>query len=61
MRQLDPGAPVVRVEEVGGRGGGVADQDPALRGRPAIVVLQLASTSDVKGLLLRYAEKDGFI
>jgi len=38
-----------------------ADQDPALRGRPAIVVLQLASTSDVKGLLLRYAEKDGFI
>ena len=57
MRQLDPGAPVVRVEEVGGRGGGVADQDPD----PAIVVLQLASTSDVKGLLLRYAEKDGFI
>jgi hypothetical protein len=27
MLQLDPGAPVTRVDEVGGRGGGVADQD----------------------------------
>ncbi|CAD6337548.1 unnamed protein product [Miscanthus lutarioriparius] len=61
MWQLDPRAAVVRVEQVGGRGGGVADQYPALRRCPAVVVPQHACGVDVDGLLLRDAEEHGSV